>query len=574
MALTGGLMTGCWNAAEEVSPVAAGTPANATATALGGTAAVGSPIVGGTLNVQCVAGTPQVVSTSANGTWSVDTTGQTYPCAVQVKGGTVAGVVNAALYHSIAINPGVANVTPVTDLLVANLAGSPVPSTWYSGIVAAPATLSSYNQARVDTSLGNVRAALGTVLGNGPHPITAAFTAAPGNPTDDILSALAKALVSNGVNYSTLLALSGASAGASFNSPSGFNTASTTPVEPAARSGTFAATGALSSARNSHAAILLPSGKVLVVGGLGSTSLAVATAELYDPATGTWAPAASMSTARSSPTGTLLPDGKVLLSGGQTGLVLPTSIASAELYDPATNTWTAAGTLSTGRSLHTATLLPNGKVLVAGGLNTAASASNLAVAELYDPATNAWRPAATMANARYSHTATLFSNGKVLVAGGLANTGDTSTAELYDSAANTWAPAASMATARYLHTAVLLGNGKLLVAGGSGFVNGAFTTFKTAETYDPATNTWAAAGAMNIARSSHTATPLPEGKILVAGGFSMVATAELFDTATNTWSLTSPMTAGRHAHAATLLGNGKVLISGGVGPQPSSAELF
>ena len=347
------------------------------------------------------------------------------------------------------------------------------------------------------------------------------------------------------------------------------------PVVPAVGSQAFTATGSLLAARNSHAALLLPTGKVLVTGGFGANSLALATAELYDPATALWTAASPMQTARSSPTATLLPNGKVLVSGGQTSLVLPTSIASAELYDPGTNTWASAGSLATARSVHTATLLPSGKVLVVGGLNTAANANNLAVSELYDPATNAWTPTGAMTTARYAHTATLLPDGRVLVAGGLSATvGVTASVEVYNPATNSWTTVNPMATTRYLHTATLLANGKLLVMGGSAFANGVFATFKTAELYDPVANSWATAAPMAVARSSHTVTLLSGDKVLVSGGFSALNTGEIYDVAANAWTSTGLMGAGRHAHSATLLGNGKVLISGGVGSQPAGAELF
>jgi len=353
-------------------------------------------------------------------------------------------------------------------------------------------------------------------------------------------------------------------------------TAAADPVPPMAGARAFAATGSLLAARNSHAALLLPGGKVMVSGGLGAGSLAIASAELYDPATALWTAAAPMQTARSSPTATLLPSGKVLVSGGQTSLALPTSIASAELYNPGTNTWATAGSLATGRSVHTATLLPSGKVLVAGGLNNAASASNIATAELYDPATNAWTSAGAMSAPRYSHTATLLPNGKVLVVGGLnsATYATLASAELYDPSTNSWTTVNPMAGARYLHTAALLANGKLLVMGGSGLEGATFATFKTAELYDPAANAWSAAAPMAVARVSHTATLLPGDKVLVTGGFTALSSAEIYDAATNTWAPTGLMTAGRHAHAATLLNNGKVLISAGSGSAPAGAELF
>jgi hypothetical protein len=146
---------------------------------------------------------------------------------------------------------------------------------------------------------------------------------------------------------------------------------------------------------------------------------------LYDPATGAWSATASLATARYGHTATLLPNGKVLVASGWSGSTSDT--ASAELYDPETG-WTATGSLATARGLHTATLLPNGKVLVAGGGFGTAFAS----AELYDPGTGTWTATGSLATARESHTATLLPNGKVLVVGGAGGSGYLASAELYD----------------------------------------------------------------------------------------------------------------------------------------------
>src|SRR5450631_1128079 len=141
----------------------------------------------------------------------------------------------------------------------------------------------------------------------------------------------------------------------------------------------FNNTGSLAAARRNHTATLLPNGKVLVAGGQNSSSL-LASAELYDPASGSWTATGNLTNARELHTATLLPNGKVLVAGGQnSGSVL----ASAELYDPVSGTWTATGSLGAAREYHTATLLPNGKVLIAAGLS---GRSLLASAELYDPA--------------------------------------------------------------------------------------------------------------------------------------------------------------------------------------------
>ena len=378
-------------------------------------------------------------------------------------------------------------------------------------------------------------------------------------------------MVANGLTLQALLAtvnaqtLSAAYAAAAAPTP---------PTAPTPGSTSFTATGSLLAYRDSHAATLLQNGKVLVSGGFNSRSVAVATAELYDPATAAWTAASAMQTPRSSPAATLLANGKVLVSGGQTSLVTPTSLATVELYDPATNNWSAAGPFATARSVHTATLLPNGKVLVAGGLNTAASANSIAIAELYDPATNTWSPAGTMATARYAHTATLLPTGKVLVIGGLAVSGEVGTAELYDPATNIWTTVGRLATPRYGHAATLLGNGKLLLTGGSGFATGAFATFKSVEIYDSATHVAVVVAPMAVARVSHTMTLLRDNKVLVTGGFASLGSGEVYDAATNVWTPTGAMVAGRHAHTATLLNNGRVLIGGGVESNQGSAELF
>jgi hypothetical protein len=226
--------------------------------------------------------------------------------------------------------------------------------------------------------------------------------------------------------------------------------------------------------------------------------------------------------------------------------------------------------MSAGRGFHTATLLGNGKVLVAGGIS---GGGILSSADLYDPTTNTWSFAAPMSAARWEHTATLLGNGKVLVAGGDNDITYLASAELYDPATDTWSPAAPMSTARVSPTATLLGNGQVLVAGGSGHLS-------SAELYDPASNSWSTAGSMSAARWEHTATLLGNGKVLVAGGDNVtyLASAELYDPGSNSWSPAGTMSAARAYHTATLLGNGEVLVAGGANDTYpyalSSAELY
>jgi hypothetical protein len=193
--------------------------------------------------------------------------------------------------------------------------------------------------------------------------------------------------------------------------------------------------------------------------------------------------------------------------------------------EPARGTWTLTGSLNTARGFHTATLLPNDMVLVAGGFGVS---SDLASAEVYDPASGTWAATGSLNTVREAHTATLLPNGKVLVAAGFDGVAQSSSAELYDPASGTWTATGSLNTARWVHTATLLPNGMALVAGGQG---SGFNTIDSAELYDPASGIWTTTGNLNAARYDHTATLLANGMVLVAGGFDNIntlASAELY----------------------------------------------
>jgi N-acetylneuraminic acid mutarotase len=311
--------------------------------------------------------------------------------------------------------------------------------------------------------------------------------------------------------------------------------------------GTWTATGKMATARAQFAAVVLPSGKVLVEGGeTGSGSAVFASAELYDPKSGTWSPAASMLTARYGHTATLLQDGKVMVTGGcvKSGCSLVTG--DTEIYDPnngAEGTWTQTKqSLNTPRAFHTATLFAgNTKVLVVGGCTSTCGSSGItASSEIFTPnytnlTSSTWTKGPNSSVARYQHTATLLSNGKVLVAGGgYAQYIAYNYADLYDPTAGSFSATVPMKQSRFAHTATALPNNTVLIAGGETIKSCGFrgqgrcsVALGTAEIYDynvfPTSPTFSCTppncpGSLNTARGNQTATLLPSGDVLVAGG--------------------------------------------------------
>lgn len=331
-------------------------------------------------------------------------------------------------------------------------------------------------------------------------------------------------------------------------------------------------------------AVRLPDGRVLVEGtgdsGTGET-VASDAAQLYDPATGTWGSTSIMHYARRDHTATLLDNGQVLVAGGvdETGA----GLTSAELYDPATGAWSVTGSMvhALGGG-QTATLLTNGRVLVLGGAD----------AETYDPGTGTWTATAPLPLPTDSAdtlvagmTATLLKDGRVLVIGNDGHA-TTTAAWLYDPRNGTWLVTGSLNQRRRSFTATLLADGKVLVVGGE-FDNEdrPTTTIPYAELYDPATGIWTPTGPMVLPRAEHTATLLASGKVLVTGGIEdgdycpcgEVAYAELYDPTTGGWDLASGMLVPRDSHHATLLKNGDVLVTGGEdksGSDITAAEVF
>lgn len=352
--------------------------------------------------------------------------------------------------------------------------------------------------------------------------------------------------------------------------PSGSPTAgpsaspSATPTAPAVSdpAGSWIATGTMTTPRSWYTAVRLLDGRVLVAGGdgmpVGATSIqrGLTSAELYDPAIGSWSSTGSLLHPWGGFRATLLRDGRVLVGDNDEVDNVPNH--GAELYDPDTGTWSAAGDVpgETGPT-GTATVLANGDVLVAG----------LDGSWLYHPDTDTWSVTGTMLTPRYNHTATLLPDGRVLVAGGdIPPDRAVDSAELYDPSTGTWSPTAGLSPTgniRYdIITATLLRDGTVLVVRPS-----------TTERYDPATGTWTAAGERTRpGTTNESATLLSDGRVLVvATDETGSATAELYDPGTGSWATAGSPLRQHHWLPATLLLDGTVLLAGGDECRPDSS---
>ena len=336
----------------------------------------------------------------------------------------------------------------------------------------------------------------------------------------------------------------------------------------------FLPTGSMNFARRNHAATLLADGRVLITGGEGRQGAGDwtdwDTAELYDPKTGTFSETGRMTQRRLVHTATLLPTGEVLIAGGGNFREL---LAAAEIYDPATGAFTATGSMGEIRNRHTATALLDGRVLLAGGFK--------ASAEVYDRVTGTFTAVGDMSATRGFHSAVRLADGRVLITGGDIDNFTTcqsfSSTEIFDPAIAGFVPAPAMAAPRTMHTATLLPSGSVLLAGG--YPNGSngewcdLFAHPHAELFHPASGTVAAPIAMIVPRAEHTATLLPGGQVLLVDD-----SAELFDPVAAVFALTGSPHASGFRRTATLLLDGRVLITGGglliTSGDLSSAELY
>lgn len=287
-------------------------------------------------------------------------------------------------------------------------------------------------------------------------------------------------------------------------------------------SGSSILTGAMKVSRGLFSATLLRDGRVLVIGGYNPNQKWVASAEIYDPISGAWSLSEPLFNHGIGHTAILLSDGRVLVAGGCMGDGPPGRSDRAELFDPATNSWTETNAMGQSRCDHIAVLLDNGRVLVAGGED---GVSDLTSAEVFDPVTGHWSKTGDMISARREAVAVRLADGRVMVTGGLARVGNSldtlDSVEIYDTGLGAWSPAAPMSHARYGHTAELLPGGLVLVVGGLAGTEADPDMFLTSvEVYNPDEGDWVPIASLTVPRAFHTTTLMPDGHIFVMGGMS------------------------------------------------------
>jgi hypothetical protein len=310
--------------------------------------------------------------------------------------------------------------------------------------------------------------------------------------------------------------------------------------------------------RADHTATLLPDGRVLIAGGMVENGVFLNSAELFDPAKGTFIAAANMQSRRVEHSATLLPNGKVLIAGGLAGRASeggPGVTATTEIFNPATGRFAPGPSMKTPRTGHAAVLLPNGKVLVAGGAKS--DEPGLASAEIYDPATNQWTATGSMVTPRVARTAVVLKDGRVLVTGGGEGK---NLAEVYDPVSGIWHATGNMTAPRVKHAATLLPDGRVLITGGS--PDSGWHPVRSAEVFDPRTNQFTAISQMELARFKIPAANaiLKDGRILVAGG---AAEVEVYDNAAGKFFRAGSLDEAHFFASTTLLKDGRVLITGG-----------
>jgi IPT/TIG domain/Galactose oxidase, central domain len=454
-------------------------------------------------------------------------------------------------------------------VLIAVMSGSWSYGCGYAGSTASP---NGYNTAPTVSAISPNTAAAGgaaftlTITGTNfvANSIVNFGGAAPAT-TFVSSTQLTAAIPSASIASSGTLSVSVTNSGPGGGTSNAVNFTVTSGTNPASN---FTAVGNLTTARAEHTATLLPDGKVLIAGGFGNGfSQPLVSAELYDPSAGRFIPNGNMTVPRGRHTATLLANGKVLIAGGFKDTQLGTYIVSAEIYDPSTGTFTATGNMISGGGVRS-TLLQDGRVFIAEDGNAA---------EIYDPATGTFALTGAYAgpSAVLVDTATLLPDGRVLVTG-CAAACSTGTNQLFDPQTNTFSVTGPRRAWDTVSTATLLMNGTVL------FVEGNDSALPDdAEVYDPTTGIFTHIGYTSEVHEFSAAVRLPDGTVLVAGGQLAGGkgnpSTELYVPATSMFASAGNMITGRHSHTATLLSDGTVLLAGGFGIWPaatSNTEIY